>query len=1350
MNKIADIVQLKTGYANFVELKSAFDEAQENSARMAMYRPTKAHRRAFKRICQGLHMPNDKKFYLLSGSYGTGKSHLSLMLANVLSRSSGDPDIRGFYENYEKLEPDTAQTLRNVRKNGQYLVAICDYYSGMRFEDVVLKAIFEACERMGLETGVQTAFDEAERLLTKWEEDSRDGSAFRNFYADFADALEQIAPGMPIDQLRACLRDYNSEALDQFRSAYRLAQGGAEFQAQSGNLVPIVQKLVRSREFRDRFVGLAIFFDEFGFTLEKAAYSKDVLQGFMETICKNEPNVLFVGCIHKDFRHYADRLSQADAEVMSARLTQVELLNEGIEEIIGAIVEVDKNCDAWENQVAPKLGVLDTLLPQCQTLNLFPWIEDIDRIRERVLEDIYGVHPMALACLLRLSSELGSDVRSTFTFFSGEVGGDTGSYAEFIENADITVDGGPLRLYRTPLLYDFFKSELSPKNPQLRDRQRQLVNGYISSVEAVRKISQGELLQEEEDFRIELIRTILLYELCQVPTTLENIQFGMYCLSKPENRRVESELKKLEQAGALYLRRQSNTYELATSDSVDPNDLIERYLQKTSIDTSVDALVAEAAAQEDVTYLEAKQYNLAFNEDKRLFRRFVRARDLGPELWKALGEELEQAAKSDAKSAEGIAVYVICEDEPEVHQARDNIDSIDRADVIAGVPNEPFAYGDLLRRVKACRHYLSPEEANKLTAQTVARLRDMLDNPGDGFYSQLKRQFQGVLSGESACWHGRGGRVLVDRPQQSHRPADTMMEGLYTRRCRIKNPDLNLIHDDKWLKGRNSALKQAADIFLDTENPVHIDNGHPANHGQKRYLQSVFLSGAGALKQTVQEGTVTFFQCETDTSALSDDFPVLKELCSRLSAGGTLSIRRFVEESKSSPFGAGGTMLVLALAYAIRAFEEGLRIYADSTGTKPVSRSEIDCNRLVTMVSSPTDDTHFDVSEISQAHRLLVRRIADAAGAAPLAHGTNRKVTDAHTALRDWWLSLPNAATNPDIHDTSRSGRLAQLVQTLQSIDTTDPFELMFSLIPQVYSDHPLSSKTANKEIEQICSDFAADVECLNTGYQQVANAVSDAVCRLFGGEGDVVECEKQVQTWFKNLNPTQRQSHRFEDDARELVAVLNDGATSFEEKLLTAIPTRFGLGAVREWTTLKVDDYAGKWRQAKRAIDEAKPVLPLPDIQTFGAIHEEADSVWNVDTDGKLEIKVPGGATGLIYTTNNEDPKQASNAQKVEGTLLIGQETIGTATATFCMRTIDEQGNMSDLVRLQVVNKAREYDVETQDDLYLPKGAFKMPETAGDFLAVLRSMVNLGRKRALLTDQQAETLLTCIDNLKK
>ena len=81
------------------------------------------------------------------------------MIANFSSRSSGAPEIGGFYENYARLDPEKAKLLKNIRKDGQYLVAICEYYSGRKFEDAVMKAVFDACQAKGLSV-VETEFDD--------------------------------------------------------------------------------------------------------------------------------------------------------------------------------------------------------------------------------------------------------------------------------------------------------------------------------------------------------------------------------------------------------------------------------------------------------------------------------------------------------------------------------------------------------------------------------------------------------------------------------------------------------------------------------------------------------------------------------------------------------------------------------------------------------------------------------------------------------------------------------------------------------------------------------------------------------------------------------------------------------------------------------------------------------------------------------------------------------------------------------------------------------------------------------------------------------------------------------------
>ena len=1010
MAKIKDVVTLKTGYANFVELKSAFEESQENADRMAMYRPTKAHRRAFERISRGLFQPTDKKFYLLSGSYGTGKSHLCLMTANVLSRSSGDPAIAGFYENYAKLDAEAAKHLKNIRKDGQYLVAICDYYSGQRFEDVVMKAVFEACAAKGLDAQVDTEFDEAERQLTRWQEQGDSGN-IRNFYQDFTKALTSVSPATTVDQLRRSLKEYDSHALEQFRLAFREMMGGIEFQAKSGNLIPIIHKLVRSGEFKDRFKGLAVIFDEFGFILEKANYSKDILQGFMETICKNEPNVMFIGCIHKDFKSYADRFSQADANVMSARITQVDLLNEGIEEIITAIVETDKQCPIWKEEIAPKTSVFDQLMPVCKSLDLFPWIDDVARMRTRVLEDIYGVHPMALSCLLKLSSEVGSDARSTFTFFTGTEGDVAASYPEYVELTDIAANGGKLSLYTADRLVAFFRGELSTRNPDLREGQRQAVNGYAASLDALRKANPGELEGLEDDERQRILKIVLMYRLCQIPTSLENIQFGLYCLSTHEKKHVEALLKDLVKYGAVFFRQQSKTYELAAGSGEDPYDLIDRFIADPSLHphAPVQTFLDEAGAKNADDFLEAKSFNLSFTDDKRFLTLYVPAKDLSEELWKSLRSECDAARVNPAKSYEGVLVYALCEDEAEVSVARAATETISWDQLAVSIPHVPTPFHETLLKVRACRYYLSKDA--KITAQTESRMRDILDNPQDGFLTILKKTFVQISEGSDSCWYTTGGSILVDKPQQAHRPADMLCEKLFTSRSHIKHPDLNQCHDDRWKTGKNTALKQAVDVLLSAER-VMIDNGNPDNHGEKRYLEKVLLKGVGALKKTGVDGRVTFFTCESDATRLSDDFPVLKELCARLGnadPGQSFAVGPFLSEVRDAPYGAGGTALILALAHVIRAYGERLSFFKDST--QMVESPTQSYGDLAAIVSDPASQVVMSIRNITAEQLDLVNRIAVVVGESELKHGETRLLKNAYQAVIDWYSRLPTVVS---------------------------------------------------------------------------------------------------------------------------------------------------------------------------------------------------------------------------------------------------------------------------------------------------------------------------------------------------
>ena len=1347
MSKISTIVKVRGGYANYVQLRNAFREDAENTERMAMYRPTKGHRAAMERISRGLFTPNDKKFYLLSGSYGTGKSHLCLMLANLLGKSSDDPSLKGFYDNYAKLDQERAKNLKNVRQGGQYLVALCEYGSGQKFEDAVLKAIVEACADRGISTDKQTEFDEAERLLTEWE--SATGTV-RDFMADFTKALATVSSGTPVAALRAGLKKYDRAMMDKFHAAYNAAQG-VPFQSKAGNLVAIVKKLVASREFTAKFKGLAIFFDEFGTAvLQNSKFDPAVMQSFMEDVCKDLNNVIFVGCIHKRFQDYAERTNQATASVMSARLTQVDLLNEGIEEIIGAIVETEKGAAEWKSEVVPKAGIFDQLTPQCQTLKLFPWITDTARIRERVLEDIYGMHPMALHCLLKLSSEIGSDARSTFTFFSGGAVTERGSYAEFIEKSDITGPNGALRLYQTAQLFEFFEKELAPTSRELLDSQRALVNGYVASLQALKKSVSAELFDEQQDERVALLRMVLIFSLCGQPTTLENLQFGRYCTNAAEKATVKKILGELATAGAIYLRKPSNTYELCATEGQDPFTLVESFanLQETDEKATVDELLKQTGQGEE--YLNANGWNLIFGEDKRLKRKFVRGRELGTDLWAKLEQEAAAAGAKFSTSFEGHAVYALCEDEAEVKLARDAVKTIPAGTILAAVPQDPTPFREDLKKVLACRHYLAPEEAGKHPAQTTARIQDMWDGDDDSYLPQLKKIVTATESGSQATWYAEAGKLLVEKPTQAHQPADILCGKLFLERCQIKHPDLNVVHDEKWQKSQS--LKQAVAELLDQTSPVQIDNGNPENHGEKRYLQKVLLQCGALRPRPGGGGPVKAFDAESDASKLDAKFPVLKKLCERLNAlkpGEALGLASFAKEMRGAPVGASGTMLVLALAHVVRAFGERLRVFRDST------RSDIaDVTSYEAIVAAITDRAskiELAVREISAPQRQFVEAVAKAVDAPPLAAGETRSVTSACEAVRDWWRKLPAVAKIATLHPVDTRTRLEELRQTLGD-GQTEAFDLMLSRLPAVYAGEPVDAIKA-KEAKDWAEAFAADVKRLNGGLAIAKRQLAEAILSAHGGgAGDMLVCENAVNTWFASLTPDQRDVMRCDDeDAQQLLTVLNDSSKLFEVKLLQTLASKWGFGAVTDWTSLHTDAYKAKWELAKKAIEEVKPLVPEPTAQPDELTTVIKPKVWEVEDGAKIRIQIPPGATSVVYTLGDESAKEAAERITIQEESSITVDLKGKATGELQITALDSAGNASRPVNYRFRHKQKQHEVTVeQEDLLGEKGIFKFPDTLSSFIAVLKSITAKALERKIISAEAAEQIKTALDAIKK
>jgi hypothetical protein len=567
-----------------------------------------------------------------------------------------------------------------------------------------------------------------------------------------------------------------------------------------------------------------------------------------------------------------------------------------------------------------------------------------------------------------------------------------------------------------------------------------------------------------------------------------------------------------------------------------------------------------------------------------------------------------------------------------------------------------------------------------------------------------------------------------------------LCEELYKERCRIKHPDLNFVHDDKWRQGKNNALKQAVKVLIEAER-VMIDNGNPDNHGEKRYLQKVLLKGAGALKKTGAEGPVTYFECEGDPDKISEDFPVLKELCLKigeLNPGAHFPVGSFIEEAKSPPYGTGGTALVLALSHVVRAFGERLRVYKDSTKTIEQSLNTYD--DLIDVVRDFSTKIVFEVRDISAPQAKLVEGIASSVNAPGLKYGETRSLSSVSDILKEWWQELPPVVKIMDVYEENLQKRLKRLKEVMDVADEMDRFDLLLESLPSVYAEEPVDDKIQEEEALRICEEFASDVKLLESGLHIVRTSVAEAISELFDSKGDMVLCETVVTKWYEGLNPNQRDPHKCDNnDAQALLMRLAESSVTFQKKFLELLPQDYGFDPVSEWSAIRTDDYAARVRQAKTVIDEAKHDVPIPEIKPGAYVIEEG---------GRLEVGIAEGAAEIIYTTTGEDPKKTEGAKRIKGKFDLAEELGDQPSVPISMRSIDPDGNVSDLIKVELVNKAKEYEIQIDKDLFGEKGSFKFPEDAKGLITVIKSLLQHGIKRGFVDKEKGVKIYSFIKEL--
>lgn len=554
-----------------------------NHALVSHYMPTQASLVVFEHFCKAV-LPSamqEQRAINLYGSYGSGKSHLAVVLAQLLRDGAHAPGFETFLERLRQINrAPLAENLKHtfLAKNDAdfkpYLL-VSLYASGTTSLGAkLMEGLYDALERQpDLDIKAILPSTEYEVCVKRFEQMIEKEPAYAN--TDLSEwNLEHF---LSTEELLSALRSHQPKALEVFLKWHEHVCFGQSFNIKDAggkNFIEAYNEAGKNLAEKFRYSGIVVVWDEFGNALEdlignparNSGQEIIDLQCFVETVCAPDlGHTVFVGVTHVSFQEYGDRTHAA------------EVIKEGLAKISGRFHKPFKiELNASESEGYHLLGMQKTwteqgkalieqeqaakqrLLGVCRKLPLFnPLHEHL----EHVVNEVYPLHPVMAVGLFNLS-RLAQAHRTALTFFRDNA-------AEILNREVIGHELWKQELVRLPRLVSYYTENLKKEAGSDWRRYEQAVSQVSGNTEEMRS-------------RQNILRVLLLAQLLgeNFKSSDELLACALYDgePNTPAAEALHQNLAWLKGAGLIWKNPVTQYWLLAGEGGVDIEKLIEKQI----------------------------------------------------------------------------------------------------------------------------------------------------------------------------------------------------------------------------------------------------------------------------------------------------------------------------------------------------------------------------------------------------------------------------------------------------------------------------------------------------------------------------------------------------------------------------------------------------------------------------------------------------------------------------------------------------------------------------------------------------------------------------------------------------
>lgn len=525
---LGDIISIKP---HINDAAIVLDKGISNSSLVGSFMPTKASLKVFEHLSKAVSpsATQEQRAINIYGSYGSGKSHLAVVIAHLLKFGA---DGEGFEQLLSKISSSKNESLAKNIKNTflsdadarpylfvslygsnttsigakllQGLYDALDREAGLEPTDILPKTEFDACRER-----LQSVIDLKPEIL------NQDLDEFG------------ISEYLDIESLLVGLENHENQAVKAFLEWHKKETLGMDFNiaGHGGKSFVHAYKEAGANLYKNNnYAGIVVLWDEFGHAIEDLISSpyrnsgEEImqLQEFVETTCSpSYGHTIFIGVTHVSFEEYGDR-TKADNVVkdglakISGRFNtpfRIELSaseNEGYH-----LLNMQKSWTQLGTKVAISSKVKEkALIESCFNLSMFESLRDE---LSHIVYDVYPLHPALASGLFNLAQIAAQANRTALTFFR-----DNSDDILGLEVRDETIWGD--ELIRLPKIVDFYDEKfqaLDSKVFQMYQKSITKIGGSKDEIERRKDILKLILLSNflGENFQItESFLSAVLYD----------------------------------------------------------------------------------------------------------------------------------------------------------------------------------------------------------------------------------------------------------------------------------------------------------------------------------------------------------------------------------------------------------------------------------------------------------------------------------------------------------------------------------------------------------------------------------------------------------------------------------------------------------------------------------------------------------------------------------------------------------------------------------------------------------------------------------------------------------------------